>query len=321
MEELERLFRISPSKPPLDAIIVSVDLETSGSKGKTLQVNRKEVSGVREIGFAILDTRVLFPPLPRQKAFKGSMNESLEESNPHMISTHQFSTSHASEDLEDCDNTDFEECVFSRTRYIIQDNLNDTIARYIQFPEDTTARCTKDTTGLRAVVIVGHSPERDLEIIRRLGVSINRIAPVAAIIDTYRLSRYILGPDSPLGKSAPLQKFALWNVLTELGVPYNWYDLHNAGNDATYTLYTLIMLAARWTEYKGGAVAAAGLRAFVEGEAAAPRWKPVRNSLGAHRVEEEVRNPVVRLGSGLVAVAKSLRLSSSEAKKVVKSDQ
>ncbi|KUI56325.1 hypothetical protein VP1G_10805 [Cytospora mali] len=298
MEELERLFRISPSKPPLDATIVSIDLETPGSKGKNLRVNRKEVSG---------------------KAFSESMNESLKESKPPMISTHQFSTSHASEDFEDCDHTDFKECIFSRTRYITKNNLNDTIARYIQFPEDTIDQDTKDTTGLRAVVLIGHSPERDLEIIRRLGISINHIAPVAAIIDTHRLSRYILGSDSPLGKSTPLQKFAICNVLTELGIPYNWYDLHNAGNDATYTLYALIMLAARWTEYKGGA--AAGLRAFVEGEVAAPRWRPVRNSLGAHRVEEEVRDPVVRLGSGLVAVAKSLRLSSSEAKKVVKSDQ
>lgn len=65
MEELERLFRISPSNPSLDAIILSVDVETSGSKGQTLRVNRKMVSGVREIGFAVLDTRVIFPPLRR----------------------------------------------------------------------------------------------------------------------------------------------------------------------------------------------------------------------------------------------------------------
>lgn len=34
MVELERLFRISPSNPSLDAIIVYVDLEASGSKEK-----------------------------------------------------------------------------------------------------------------------------------------------------------------------------------------------------------------------------------------------------------------------------------------------
>lgn len=80
------------------------------------------------------------------------------------------------------------------------------------------------------------------------------------------------------------------------------------------------MLAARWAEYNGRIPAAAGLRAFVEGEAAVPRWRPVRKALGAHPVEE-VRDPVKRLGSGLEAAAKSLRLSSFETKRVVKPNQ
>lgn len=289
IEELERLFRMSPtSKPSLDAIIVSVDLETSGIKRKKPTSEQKRGLGRKGswVRYLRYPRHVPPPPLPWQKVFNESMNERMNERmkesmsegwpelpkpKPPMISTQQFSTSHASGDFEDCDTTDFKECIFSRTRYIAKDNLNDIIARYLQFPEDTTNQDTKDTIGLRTVVIVGHSPERDLEIIHRLGVSINRIAPIVAIIDSYRLSKYILGSNLPLGKYTPLQIFALSNVLTELGIPYSWYDLHNAGNDATYTLYALIMLAARWTKYKGRTAAAAELRTFSEGEAIAPR--------------------------------------------------
>lgn len=78
IEELERLFQLTPaSKPCLDAIIVSVDLETSGSKGKNLRVNRKEVSGVREVGFAILDTRVMFPLFPSLNRLRYRRSNSL----------------------------------------------------------------------------------------------------------------------------------------------------------------------------------------------------------------------------------------------------
>ncbi|ROW13940.1 hypothetical protein VPNG_04161 [Cytospora leucostoma] len=318
IDVLERLLRILPSSPSLDAIIVSFDIETSGTKGHSLRPNRKEVKGVREVGFAVLDTRVMF-------STEQESAQSLAKSESPTILTQQFSTSHASEDFEDCDATDFKECIFSKTFYVAKDHLVATITRCFQFPEDAAHQDTTDddgdkynqpSPGLRTVVIVGHSPQRDLEIIRRLGVSIDRIVPVAAIVDTYRLSRHILGTESPLNKGghAPLQKHALSDVLTELGVPHNWHDLHNAGNDATYTLHALILLAARWAEHNGETAAAVGLCAFVEGELAVPRWTPVRKALGAHRAEEELRDPVKRLGSGLVAVATSLRPSLRQEK-------
>lgn len=93
-------------------------------------------------------------------------------------------------------------------------------------------------------------------------------------------------------------------------MPYSWYDLHNAGNDATYTLYALVMMAARWAEHSGRVAVGEGLRAFVEGEVAAPRWRPVRRALGAHLVGDKGGDTTRRLGSGLEAVAKSLRLTS-----------
>lgn len=115
---------------------------------------------------------------------------------------------------------------------------------------------------------------------------------MAAVLDTHRLSKSILGPGSPAGiHHPPLQKHALADVLTELGVPYSWHHLHKAGNDATYTLHALIMLAIRWGESIDKAREGPAsnlfeqLREFVEAELMkAPRWKPVERALGAHHV-------------------------------------
>lgn len=86
-------------------------------------------------------------------------------------------------------------------------------------------------------------------VIRRLGVKISPTASVAAVLDTHRLRKAILSPGSPATKHrSPEQKFALTEVLTELSVAHRWHRLHNAGNDATYTLYALLKLGTWWAE-------------------------------------------------------------------------
>lgn len=144
LEAFERLLRLSDSHStfPQDAIIVSVDLEASGGKRDTLRVNRKLVKGVREVGFALLDTRSIFPSspdsqptLPPIEIANEENTKSTSQQHP-LISTQQFSTSHASEDFEDCDVTDFRECIFTKTRYVAREDLVDTITRCLQFQED-----------------------------------------------------------------------------------------------------------------------------------------------------------------------------------------
>jgi hypothetical protein len=46
------------------------------------------------------------------------------------------------------------------------------------------------------------------------------------------MARNLFGANSP----TPMTKFELRNFLTELECPYESRDLHNAGNDATFTL-------------------------------------------------------------------------------------
>lgn len=304
----EQLLRLSgsPSTFPQDAIIVSVDLEASGGARNTLRVNRKQVKGVREVGFAVLDTRHIFssvhdsqPTLPPIDIKNEESTKFASQQHP-LISTQQFSTSHASEDFEDCDVTDFRECVFAKTHYVAREDLVDTITRCLQFRDPDPDHPLKNhdvdvpAFGPRTVVIVGHSPQHDLEIIRRLGVEMSSTASVAAVLDTHRLAKSILGPGSPATKHrSPIQKYALTDILTELGVAHSWHHLHNAGNDATYTLYALLKLGIRWAEStdkaRGGPVPKTleQLREFTEAELNAPRWKPVRRALGAYQINIE----------------------------------
>lgn len=120
----------------------------------------------------------------------------------------------------------------------------------------------------------------------------SRTVSIAAVLDTHRLSKSILGPGSPATKHhLPMQKYALTDVLTELSVAHSRHHLHNAGNDATYTLYALLKLGIRWAEStdkaREGPVSKSleQLCKFTEAELKAPRWKPVRRALGAHHIE------------------------------------
>jgi hypothetical protein len=125
-----------------------------------------------------------------------------------IISTQQFSISHASEDFKDCDVTDFQECVFAETHFVSQTNLAATIIASLRIVDDSSP----SSCSVRDIVLVGHSTKNDPRILQRLGVDFYKIAPVITILDTYKMTRNLLGPG---GSSNSLK------------------DTDTAGNDAT----------------------------------------------------------------------------------------
>lgn len=205
---------------------------------------------MREIGFAFLDIRSLFPTSPHTETSDNNEKKIKKaEHTTRRIWTKQFSTLHDSADFQDCDITNFRECLFAETRRVQREHLVDTLTSYFQFPDTTASNNstfnTDETVEPRAIIIVGQSPQRDLEVAPQLGLEFSRIFPnTLAVLDTHRLSKAILGPGSPLvvaGQRPALQKHALGDILTELGVAHDKQrDLHNAANDATYTLYALV---------------------------------------------------------------------------------
>jgi hypothetical protein len=208
----------------LDVVFVSIDLEHG-----IIDEQSTQAPSVKEVGIAKLDTRQLAPTILNHPTSK-------------LISTLQFSTTHSSADFKDCDFTDFRECLFAETYFVSQENLAQTIANSLRIKDDNSL----DPLCLRNIVLIGHSIKQDLKVLLRLGVDFYKVAPVVAILDTHGMSRDLLGPESRSLKGAsPLTAFTLGNVLQELQCPFKPHELHNACNDAAYTLHAMLLLAIR----------------------------------------------------------------------------
>jgi hypothetical protein len=258
-EQFLGLRDIKDFNPCSDIVFVSIDLEVSRQ-----EISRPGAPLVKEFGIAALDTRhlkCLASPFVATKS----------------ISTLQFSTSHASKDFLGCDFTDFKECVFAETVFVSQTDLSTTITKSLRIHDDTSP----DSRALRNIVIIGHSTKTDLKILQRLGVNVYEVAPVLAILDTDLVARNLLGANS----STPMTSFKLSAVLAELKCPYESSDLHNAGNDATFTLHAMLMLVIKSSESREmGLIQRENLerlRAVAQMELyEGQRWKPTRKSLG-----------------------------------------
>ncbi|KAH6662024.1 hypothetical protein B0J14DRAFT_687514 [Halenospora varia] len=202
---------------PRDVILVSIDLEVS--REERVQPHPR----VREVGISTFDTRHL------HSACKTAI------STP--ITTTQWSTVHNSEDFEGCDFTDFKECLFAKTRKIKWEQVWRKVEKAISIKDD------RDPAFFRKVAIVGHSPKYDLEVLKRLGLDIPSLAHVVAIFDTHLLAKKVFNPRALLRQRETKERWTVASVLERVNWPYNKHDLHNAGNDATYTMYVLLMLA------------------------------------------------------------------------------
>lgn len=269
LKQAMRLFQLLENKQHPMAqqhpLLVSIDLEVSrGERAATLK-QQCHMPYIKELGIAILDVENIFtPPTPPE--------------HPRMIVTHQYSTEHASEDFEDCDFTDFHECVFAKTVRIRQVDIIPTIKRCLQVPDfDPNPTLSDSKQKLRPILLVGHSNKHDLNILQRLGLD-KCSYPIIGILDTHSMSRHILAPG----------QFTLGAVLGRLGCPYEAHELHNAGNDATYTLFAVLLLAVTWADQQQEQQATQTqednrqrIWAFTNHEIRAPRWGPVRRALGA----------------------------------------
>lgn len=263
-EQFLGLRDMKDSDPILDVVFVSIDLEVSRSER-----GKPGTPLVKELGIATLDTRHL-------KSLVSSFTVTKS------ISTQQFSTSHASRDFLDCDVTDFKECVFAETFFTEQRDLPTIISKCLCIQDESSP----GFRAFRNIVIVGHSIKSDLKILQRLGIDVYGIAPVVAILDTYRMIRNLFKTDSVfLSSTAPMTSFTLGALLTELKCPYERSDLHNAGNDATFTLHAMLMLAIKSAESREiGFIERKNLEllkalAHVELHEC-PRWKPTRIPIG-----------------------------------------
>lgn len=83
----------------------------------------------------------------------------------------------------------------------------------------------------RSVIIVGHDVKQDIDYLNSLGFDVYEMANLLEIVDNQKLHQH-------------RRKFyngqSLCAILAGLEIPYRF--LHNAGNDAVYTLQSLLSL-------------------------------------------------------------------------------
>lgn len=252
------LQEIKDFDPSSDIVFVSIDLEVSRQER-----SKPGAPLVKEFGIATLDTRCLATP------FFGTK----------YISTSQYSTTHSSKDFLGCDATDFKECVFAETVFVAQKDLASTIIKSLRIRDDTSS----NSEALRNIVIIGHSIKSDLKILQRLGINVYDVAPVVAILDTDLMARSLFGDNSDF--ATRMTNFTLSALLTKLKCPYESEDLHNGGNDATFTLHAMLMLIIKSSESREMGVEQREnlerLRVVTRTELyECERWKPSRKSLG-----------------------------------------
>ncbi|KAI1469361.1 uncharacterized protein F4812DRAFT_326799 [Daldinia caldariorum] len=198
----------TPSKAEDSVRFIAVDVE----------VWELSPLAVTEVGLAVLDTRDIADTLsgadghgwfPLIKSYHFIIEE-----NKHMVN-HRFVNGRP---------MSFN---FGVSEFISRNHVNRAIGKIIGDDKSDDQR---------PVILVGHDVDRDLEYITKLGYNIWKVPQVIQTthnpIDT--LPMFYQFKDSGIGRSlgAMCEYFNL-----------SYYNLHNAGNDATYTLQAMIAMA------------------------------------------------------------------------------
>jgi len=97
---------------------------------------------------------------------------------------------------------------------------------------DEATREENATTVQRDVVLVFHESLADIKFLKVIGYNPHLALNVSEIVDTRELDQYNTRNNNQSG---------LEKVLNRLQIPHSF--LHNAGNDAVYTLQAMISLA------------------------------------------------------------------------------
>lgn len=222
LNHLERLLGLRQDAVlSTDAVFVSLDLEVDSDRLD--MPTSPENTLTRQLAFARLDTRDL-----RSLSSQGNVRKLVSVS---MFHCRKMKTK-----------KDRRHCFFGRTQHINQDDVPATIKQNLAIRDDTAP---PSSSQLRNIVLVGHSLRHDLKVLRFLGINLMECAPILTIIDTHTISRFIFPPYHPSLLPEPHQNFSLAGVLAQLGYEPPHSGFHNAGNDAVYTLYAMLLLAIK----------------------------------------------------------------------------
>jgi DNA polymerase III alpha subunit (gram-positive type) len=84
----------------------------------------------------------------------------------------------------------------------------------------------------RTIILVGHDVEADINFLLTIGYNLRNLSTLTETVDTSCMWRYLKQEDNPRN---------LASILAESGIVA--WNLHNAGNDAVYTLQAMLAIA------------------------------------------------------------------------------
>lgn len=228
LKHLERLLGIREDGIlSIDAVFVSLDLEVASDRQRLHLSAEKPI--IKQLGFASLDTRDI-----RSLSMLSDLRS--------LISLQMFEIS-LSPDTKKAVQKKIrkkQQCRFAQTQSITSEEVSSTIIRNLCIRESGP-----ENSSLRNIVLVGHSLGEDLKILRLLDIDPASVGPISTIIDTHSIARFIFPPYHPNHPVKPEQDFSLAGVLAELGYLLDRSEFHNAGNDALYSLYAMLLLAIK----------------------------------------------------------------------------
>ncbi|XMA12859.1 hypothetical protein WAI453_005650 [Rhynchosporium graminicola] len=208
------MHRLRIPRTPLEQIIEIFGLEQQEPRdvilvSLDLEVNKNRPSidqwyAISQIGVSYFDTRCLLQPYPADH--------------------HHFATRHFIVGGQRRFDHIRKKYHFGISEHISsQDHVNDVLRNILLIPDEKTPGKFRD------VILLAHGIASDLATCRKRILILADLANVVGLLDTTYLSMEVLGV-----------YFSLRSLLSLLGLPVK--EMHNAGNDANYTLRALLLL-------------------------------------------------------------------------------
>lgn len=86
----------------------------------------------------------------------------------------------------------------------------------------------------RTIILVGHDLDADINFLQTIGYNLHNLSTLTEAVDTSSMWRYLKQEANPRN---------LASILAELDIVA--WNLHNAGNDAAYTLQAMLAIAIK----------------------------------------------------------------------------
>jgi hypothetical protein len=208
----------SPAPYPMESsvVFVSVDVESF----------ERDHNKITEVGISVLDTKDL-DGVPPGKGGTEWMK--------HIRAQHFRVKEHAHLHNKDFVTGCADRFEFGESEWLGLNEAPSTIAESFRFP-------SADQT-LRKIILLGHGIDGDIEYLKAIGYNPLNLNNLIEILDTSIMYRYL---------KRELNPRSLGSVLSDLDI-MGW-NLHNAGNDAAYTLQALLAITIKAASKKGGGI-------------------------------------------------------------------